>query len=559
MLWILIVQITLVVMAVLLWPLWRGAGPAAGRREHDLAVYRAQLAEIDGDVARGVVSAADAANARLEVERRLLRVADEGDGKPMLARPARVAAVVLAVLAPALALGLYLRLGTPAAPDQPLAQRGLAPQQQQAAAPSMEMANLISRLVERLKNEPNDRAGWILLGRSYLMTEQSAKAAEAYGRAVALDGNDAEVQMAFGEAQVYVADGIVTPRALTAFETALKLDPKHPGARYYLALARAQAGDNKAALEQWSALAADSAPDAPWMNALRSRMEEAARTAGVPMPQIASATEAPRGPTVEQMQAAQQMPDGDRNAMIQSMVQGLAERLKTSPDDYDGWMRLARAYTVLRNIDAARAAYDKAIDLRPVEVAPRQAKAALTESAAPPASPHAAAPAAPPAGPNAEQMAAAQRMSPEDRGAMIRGMVDSLAERLRANPEDYEGWLRLGRAQTVLKNYPAARDAYGKAAALRPNDVDTLASWGNAIVEADGGDAVRLSPAAIEVFRKTLVLAPNQPDALWFIGRAEAEAGNKEPARQFWTRLLAQLDPKGEGYADVKWNLDALR
>lgn len=565
MLWILIVQITLVVVAVLLWPLWRGTGSASGRREHDLAVYRAQLAEIDGDVTRGVVSAADAANARLEVERRLLRAADDTGGKPALARPARAAAVVLAVLVPALSLGLYLRLGTPGAPDQPLAQRTQTPQQQQASTQSMEMANLVGRLVERLKNEPNDRAGWILLGRSYLMIEEPAKAAEAYGRAVALDGNDAEAQMAWGEAQVYVADGTVTPKALAAFETALKIDPKHPGARYYLALARAQAGDNKAALAMWQALAADSAADAPWMNALRSRMAEAARTAGVPMPAIAGATDtppagAPRGPTPEQMQAAQQMPDADRNAMVQSMVQGLAERLKTNPDDFDGWMRLGRAYAVLKNIDGARAAYDKAIDLRPADIAPRQAKAALSESAAAAgASPHTPAAPTPPRGPTPEQAAAAQRMAPEDRGAMIRGMVDSLAERLKADPNDYEGWLRLGRAQTVLKDYAGARTAYGKAAALKPNDPETLASWGNAIVEADGGESVRLSAAAVDVFRKVLTLAPNQADALWFIGKAEAEAGNKEPARQLWSRLLAQLDPKSEGYADVKRNLDGLR
>ena len=74
-----------------------------------------------------------------------------------------------------------------------------------------------------------------------------------------------------------------------------------------------------------------------------------------------------------------------------------------------------------------------------------------------------------------------------------------------------------------------------------------------------GAGLAGLSAALACAPRKVLVLAPNQADALWFVGKAEAEAGNKEPARQLWSRLLAQLDPKSEGYADVKRNLDGLR
>ena len=57
-------------------------------------------------------------------------------------------------------------------------------------------------------------------------------------------------------------------------------------------------------------------------------------------------------------------------------------------------------------------------------------------------------------------------MSPEDRAQMIRGMVQRLADRLEENPNDREGWLRLGRAYEVLGEAENARQAFDKAKAL---------------------------------------------------------------------------------------------
>jgi len=70
----------------------------------------------------------------------------------------------------------------------------------------------------------------------------------------------------------------------------------------------------------------------------------------------------------------------------------------------------------------------------------------------------AAADAAPP-GPNADQVAAAQQMAPGDQQAMIAGMVDRLAARLKANPKDPDGWVRLMRARMVLGETGAAAGA----------------------------------------------------------------------------------------------------
>jgi cytochrome c-type biogenesis protein CcmH len=72
--------------------------------------------------------------------------------------------------------------------------------------------------------------------------------------------------------------------------------------------------------------------------------------------------------------------------------------------------------------------------------------------------------------PSRDQVQAAQAMNPADRQAMIRGMVDGLAAKLKANPKDEAGWLRLIRARQVLGDAAAARTARDQALAAFTGD-----------------------------------------------------------------------------------------
>lgn len=100
--------------------------------------------------------------------------------------------------------------------------------------------------------------------------------------------------------------------------------------------------------------------------------------------------------------------------------------------------------------------------------------------------PDAAAPSAEP-GPAADDVARAARMTPDQRQAMIRGMVESLAARLRAAPDDLPGWLRLGRSYMVLGDPAKAAQAFGQARRLAPDDPDVLTGLAGA--KAAEGDA----------------------------------------------------------------------
>lgn len=372
MIWVGIGLLLLCAMGFLLWP-WLGRrSRAVGRRAHDLAVYKAQLDEVDADLQRGVLSVAEAEAARIEIKRRLLR-ADQADaGEPEM-RPLNtgvvLATAVLLGLLPVAAVGIYATLGRP---DVATASAAT----QRARAETQEIESLLLRLRQRLEVEPQRADGWLLLGRTLMNLNRYGEAAEAFERFARLQPDDGEAFAYLGEALVFGNDGTMVPAARTAFRRALELDPEHPSARYYMAEAKLQDGDPRGAFNDWKALLQDAPADAAWTQVVRQRLQELAPGLGerVDLPALPAAppTAAPTavvpatpGPSREQMEAAQSMSQEDRDAMVRSMVERLAERLKGQPDDVDGWIRLARAREVLKDLPQAREAYARALALLP--------------------------------------------------------------------------------------------------------------------------------------------------------------------------------------------------
>ena len=89
------------------------------------------------------------------------------------------------------------------------------------------------------------------------------------------------------------------------------------------------------------------------------------RARRIPIDDAAPAGSAPRGPDEADIAAAAEMSDEDRQAMIESMVDGLAARLAEDPSDAQGWQRLARAYDVLGRPRDAQTALIGAADAAP--------------------------------------------------------------------------------------------------------------------------------------------------------------------------------------------------
>jgi len=370
----------LAIVLAVLTPLIRRRVRQSDRAGHGLAVLRDQLAEIDRDLTAGRLDAEQAAAARLEVERRILALAGDGDDEPAAERPRASkalrlsAAVLIIILMPAATLGIYLMQGSPGLPDFPLADRA-AERARMAEVEQREqgLREMASSLTERLSREPGDLQGWMLLGRTRLMLNQPREAATAFGEAAQLPAADGEVWSSYGEAITMANDGLITVDARSAFIRANQMMPGEPRSRFYLGLAERQEGDVEDALDWWLPLEADTPPDAPWRSVLSTRIEEAAAAAEIDLDDRRAAAlsdsearqPAPRGPTAEQMEAAQDMAPEDRVAMIESMVEGLAARLEEDPSDVQGWQRLGRSYQVLGESEKSAEAYRQAATRAP--------------------------------------------------------------------------------------------------------------------------------------------------------------------------------------------------
>jgi cytochrome c-type biogenesis protein CcmH len=343
-LWLVFALMTAAAIFAVLWPLSRrGAAPGGS----DIAVYRDQLDEIARDRAAGLIGEAESEAARVEVSRRLIGAADAAKtakvsdaASPLWRRRATAAAGL--VLLPLGAAALYLALGSPQLPGEPLAAR------LRAAPQNNSIAALVSQVEAHLEREPNDARGYEVLAPVYLRLGRYDDAVYARRKLLALSGETSERQADLGEALTAASNGIVTDEAKSAFERAAALDANALKAQFFLGLAAEQDGDKPKAATIWRGMLEKAPPDAPWAATVR---EALVRVGGTPP----AATAAP-GPGADDIAAANAMSEKDRGDMIRGMVARLADRLKQNSDDIEGWQRLLRAYMVLGDRDKALAA-----------------------------------------------------------------------------------------------------------------------------------------------------------------------------------------------------------
>ena len=380
--WIVAVAMGLVVSALLALALLRGQRETGPAEAFDIQVYRDQLAEIERDLARGVIPAEEADRLRTEVSRRLL-AADAKAQASVAERSGRGAGSgVLAGLVVLLVAGggtaMYSRIGAPGYPDLPLQARIEAAEEARANRPSQadaeasipaapppevspEYAELVTRLRETVATRPDDLQGQRLLARTEAAMGNYIAAYKAQERILGLKGDAATAAdyADLADMMVLAAGGYVSPEAQIALEAALARDAQNGVARYYGGLMMAQTGRPDIAFRLWDRLLRESPADAPWVPPVRAQIEEMAFRAGVGDYTLPAASGAP-GPTAADIEAAGDMTPEERMQMIGGMVDRLSERLATEGGPPEEWARLINALGVLGQTDRARAIWDEA-------------------------------------------------------------------------------------------------------------------------------------------------------------------------------------------------------
>lgn len=242
------------------------ADPEAAVREVNAGIYRDQLAELDRDLAAGTLAPADHAQARAELQRRLL--ADTAIAPaPQPSRPARHTALWLALVLPLGATGLYALLGQPAA---------LLPQAAtQAAGPGGshevgedQIMQMVDKLAARLKQNPDDPKGWAMLARSYHAMGRLPEAEEAFQHVGDALNKDPALLSAYADVLASRNGGQIEGKPMELVRRALELDPNYPMALSLAATAAYKRQDFAQAAQHWQRLLDQLPPDsedAKWL------------------------------------------------------------------------------------------------------------------------------------------------------------------------------------------------------------------------------------------------------------------------------------------------------
>jgi cytochrome c-type biogenesis protein CcmH len=247
--WALALLLLALTLAVLVWPLVRRRtreGPSAERAR--AAVYHDQKRQLDDERAAGAMSSADHAAALRELTQRLgaeLEAPREDVAATRGERLAWLSALATIAIIPAGAIALYLVFGTPDA----------LPISAQARPNDAQIVAMVDKLAAKMKANPGDPRGWLLLGRSEVALGRYTEAANSFAQAVQHGRDDADVYADWSEALALAHDRVVSGEPEALAQRALAKDPAHGKALALLATAALERRDFDASLGYWRRVA----------------------------------------------------------------------------------------------------------------------------------------------------------------------------------------------------------------------------------------------------------------------------------------------------------------
>ncbi len=378
--WIIATALAVIAAGLLVLPLLRSGTETDADPRNDIAIYKDQLAEVDRDLARGVLDQAEAERTRTEIARRLL-AADKAGSDTASVAPKTMGRIVMigaAVATVVGALALYNRVGAPGYPDMPRAAR-LAEAKEaydnrpsqaeaEAAQPALEQVTLpedLQATVDRVRQTAEANPENLIAQRDLVRLETALGnvnlAAHAQVKVVALLGDNAEQEdlEVLLELLVAAAGGDVTPEAERVLKAILDKNPESISGLYWAGVMFNTYGRPDRAFPYWRKLLEVAPEDADWFDQVAQATIELSWFAGVDdytPPERAGL----RGPSAADIAAAGDMSAGDQQAMISGMVANLMDRLATEGGTPQEWAQLIRALGVMGDTERAAAIWGEA-------------------------------------------------------------------------------------------------------------------------------------------------------------------------------------------------------
>src|SRR6266513_2468229 len=241
------------------------------------AVYRDQLRELEADLRAGTLAPDQYEKARLEIEARLIADVGTGDASAETPRGARGAALALGLAIPICALAVYLSVGNPSA-VLPQAAGGANPHGMTVA----QFEAAVVRLAARMKDNPEDAEGWMMLGRSYAVLGRFGEASEAYARAAARMPRDAQLLADYADALAMAQGRTLRGEPEKILLRALAIDPNNVKALLLAGTAAFNRNDHSAAIRLWERVLSLLPAESDMIQRVQASIAEARSLAGPP-------------------------------------------------------------------------------------------------------------------------------------------------------------------------------------------------------------------------------------------------------------------------------------
>jgi len=255
------------------------------QKQINLDIYKQRLAELDHDLAEGLVDQAEYAAAEQDLEKQLIVDIPENEQTQNLNdQRSQPSLIAMLIIIPAATIGLYFYLGSPQVIDAKPAQQANASHQQtagmdQAEQPSVE--EMIVKLEERLKEHPEDAKGWYLLSRSYMHVQQFEKAEQALEKLTQLVKDDPSVWANYADIAAVNQKGKLDGRPYEYTKRALALEPKHPKALWLAGTYHFQQQEYDKAVRFWTILQKELPADSKGIEMINASLADARKRAGM--------------------------------------------------------------------------------------------------------------------------------------------------------------------------------------------------------------------------------------------------------------------------------------